>query len=127
MLREHPFCACSFTLGQIAQWERLPIMLEEVVRQGRRRHRNVLRSLNRQMIPLIEQFRREDRGGEFTEAIANLTGVLSSGEEIPLLTPDELIILQRVLSSMPASAEVNGHGTGETDLFKASDQPLVVN
>jgi hypothetical protein len=96
MLKTHPFCACSFSLQQIREWEKLPQKLQETINQGRKVYRHVLQLLGEALLPLVKQFAAGDATGEFSAAAAHLTEVLQSSDEIPLLNNEELIILQKV-------------------------------
>jgi Family of unknown function (DUF6079) len=99
MLKTHPFCACSFSLQQIREWEKLPQNLEETINQGRKVYRNVLQILAETLVPLLKQFAADNRIEEFSESVAHLIEVLQDAEEIPLLTNEELIILQKVFET----------------------------
>jgi hypothetical protein len=109
MLKTHPFCACSFTLHQIREWEKLPQSLSDTINQGRKVYRNVLQILGDALVPLIRKFADAHELEEFSESVAHLIEVLRADEEIPLLTNEELIILQKVFetnSFSPVSEDV---------------------
>ncbi len=100
MLKTHPFCACSFNLEQIREWEHLPRKLEETAKQGRAVYRKVLKMLGITLIPIVAQFSGEDADEEIKQAVENLTEFLQNGKEITILSNTELIILQKVLSNL---------------------------
>lgn len=99
MLKTHPFCACPFSLQQIRDWEKLPQNLHETINQGRKVYRNGLQMLGDTLIPLIKQFAVENEIEEFSGAVEHLIEVLRDDAEIPLLTNEELIILQKVFET----------------------------
>ncbi|MEZ5428098.1 MAG: DUF6079 family protein [Pyrinomonadaceae bacterium] len=104
MLQTHPFCACSFNLTQISEWDKLPEILEEKVTEGRSSYRRILNSESARLIPLIEKFGQRDREGDFADSVKHLVDVLRSGQEIPLLTTEELIILQKIFEPLSEPA-----------------------
>jgi hypothetical protein len=99
MLKTHPFCACSFSLEQIRDWEKLPEHLTETIRQGRENYRKVLQMLAETIVPQIKQFAAQNNVGEFVDDVTHLIEILQSGGKIPLLTNGELIILQKVFEA----------------------------
>lgn len=36
LLRDHPFCACSFRLSQVEEWENLPERMRNIIEEGRK-------------------------------------------------------------------------------------------
>lgn len=101
MLKTHPFCACSFNLAQIREWEKLPHRLLDAVNRGRESYRRTLSQLGSELLPVIEKISRNSR--EFSDAAENLSAILKNGREIPLLTNDELFVIQKALESIPQS------------------------
>jgi hypothetical protein len=103
MLKTHPFCACSFSLAKIREWEKLPAALEEVVYFGRKSFRENLKVSKRILIPLIESLSVKFRDNEFSMAALHLSELLKRDfAEIPLLSGNELIVLQKVFADLPA-------------------------
>ncbi len=103
MLKTHPFCACSFNLEQIREWERLPQSLTEIVRQGRKTYRKVLKMLSKTLTPAVRQLAVRGTDEEISGAVSNLVEVLEVNAEIPLLSNIELLILQKVFENMLAA------------------------
>ncbi len=100
MLKTHPFCACSFNLEQIREWELLPKKLTEAVKQGRTVYRKVLKMLGKTLIPIVRQFASGGADKEISEAAARLTEFLEAVGETRILSNSELIILQKVLANL---------------------------
>jgi hypothetical protein len=101
MLKTHPFCACSFNLAKIEEWEKLPATLRETINRGRASYLNALRTLAETLVPRIKIFSAENNEIEFTEASAHLVEILGNRKEVQFLSNNELIILQKVFESLP--------------------------
>lgn len=104
MLKVHPFCACSFRLSQMIEWEKLPNKLLEVVENGRRSYRQTLSIIRDMLTPLLENFSKNEQSSEFKESANRLIQSLENQNELKLLTNTELIILGKIIQSMPASS-----------------------
>ena len=100
MLKTHPFCACSFNLEQIREWEYLPQTLSEIIRQGRITYRKVLKILSKTLIPSVRQFAENRNSEEVSAAAAGISELLEANGEIRLLSNTELIIVQKVFENM---------------------------
>ena len=103
MLKTHPFCACSFNLAKINEWENLPQTLQEIINRGRKTSLQKLRTLTETLVPLIEQFAAKNSDEDFAEAAQHLIQILETGEDIEFLTNNELIILRKIFEHLPAS------------------------
>ncbi|MGC2234842.1 MAG: hypothetical protein WA584_01605 [Pyrinomonadaceae bacterium] len=99
ILKTQPFCACSFSLEQIRDWEKLPENLSETIGAGRKVYRNVLQILGETLVPLIRRLAAETNTEEVSAAASHLIDILQNGKEIPLLTNDELLVLQKVFET----------------------------
>lgn len=113
MLKTHPFCACSFNLAKIQEWEKLPITLRETIKHGRKSYLKTLRALAETLIPHIERFSARNKENEFAEASLHLIEILESRAEVKFLTNNELIILQKVFEALPSLSS----DFAETDNF----------
>lgn len=100
MLKEHPFCACSFSLEKIREWEQLPQNLLDTIAKGRQTYRKVLKMLNQTLIPMLQRFTQNTKNEEISGAVSRLMESLEAKGEIPLLSNSELIILQKVFENM---------------------------
>lgn len=127
MLKTHPFCACSFNLGKIREWEKLPQDLVETINRGRKNYRKILHFLSETVISFVKQFSGQVRDEEFSAAVSHLIEVLQSGNEIPLLTNTELIILQKVFESLPASPLLNLNFPVEDNYLNREEIRLKIN
>lgn len=103
MLKERPFCSCSFRLSQMREWENLPKALTETLSRGRASYRKTLRILGQTLVPLLEYFGEQTTEVEYAEAALKLAEVLNKDAEIPLLSTAELIILEKAVQALPAS------------------------
>ena len=101
MLKTHPFCACSFNLAKIDEWEKLPATLRRTINRGRVSYLKALRKMAETLVPRIENFSAENNEIEFAEAAARLVEILESRRDAQVLTNNELIILQKVFESLP--------------------------
>ena len=101
MLKTHPFCACSFNLTKIQEWEKLPTTLRETINRGRASYLKTLRILSETLVPHIERFSAESRDKEFAESALHLIEILENCAEVKFLTNSELIILQKVFEMLP--------------------------
>ncbi|MBA2621599.1 MAG: hypothetical protein H0U87_10405 [Acidobacteria bacterium] len=102
LLETHPFCACSFSLAEIEEIEKLPAAFEQIVDRGRKSCRRTLRALSQILIPLVEKLAAAENGffnQEATRLIEILRG--DAEREIEFLTNDELTILQTVFADLP--------------------------
>ena len=101
MLKTHPFCACSFNLAKIKEWEKLPTTLREIINRGRESYLKTLRILAETLVPHIENFSAANNETEFSEAALHLIEILENRVEVQFLTNNELIILQKVFEALP--------------------------
>jgi len=97
MLQTRPFCACSFSLSQIREYEKLPAELERAIERGREAQLKILRAHSDNLAPLIGRFAAESNDDELVEAAEAVTELLrGDGERRKPLTNNELIVLQRL-------------------------------
>lgn len=105
MLDTQPFCACSFSLAKIRDWEKLPAALEEIIERGRKSFRESLSVLGEELVPLVENFSARNKDTEFSQTALRLAEVLKNGfNEVSLLTGNELIVLQKIFADLPVSS-----------------------
>lgn len=107
MLKLHPFCACSFNLSQIPEWENLHLQLVKVVKNGRDSYRNTLRIMKQTLVSLLKDFIQNNKEIEFRTAAANLVAILEEQESFRLLKNSELIVLNKIIQNMPNSPLLN--------------------
>jgi hypothetical protein len=107
MLKKYPFCACSFRISQMKEWENLPRDLTETVERGRQSYRKTLLILRETLVPLLVYLSEHTKQAEYAQAAANLVQIFERGGEIPLLSNAELIILEKAVKAMPASPMLN--------------------
>lgn len=104
MLKVYPFCACSFRLSQIIEWEKLPAKLLETIEMGRRSYRQTLAIIRDMLTPLLENFAKNELSEEFKVAASTLLETLENQTQLKLLSNTELIILGKVIQLMPSSS-----------------------
>ncbi len=100
MLKLHPFCACSFSLFQISEWEILPAKLMMIVEKGREGYRHTLRLLKEAIIPSLEDFIENGKDKDFVKEAQNLVDILEGRSEFRLLNHQELIILNKIIQNL---------------------------
>ncbi len=104
------------------EWENLPAALEEIIRRGRKSYLKILRLLGQTLFPLIERFSKQHNEKEFTEAALHLTEILkSSGEQMPPLTNNELIVLKKAFELLPAAPLLNLNLAVSDDFVSGED------
>jgi len=127
MLKTQPFCACSFNLAQIWEWENLPSALEEIITRGRRSYRKILQMLNQTIVSSVEHFYADNDEEEFASAAEHLIEIFKDAGEIPLLTNHELVILQKVFESLPTSPLVSVTPPTEESFLSGEELRFQVN
>ena len=70
ILKTHPFCACSFNLTQIGEWEKLPANLRETIERGRASYRRTLSMVRDSLIPIFDRLAQSN--DEFSEPAQTL-------------------------------------------------------
>lgn len=103
MLKTHPFCACSFNLAQIPEWERLPQKMTATIDAALASYRNILLQLGENVLQLLGHFVKRDVDDEYTTAASSLMRIFAEGRSIPPLTNAELIILQKIFENIPTT------------------------
>lgn len=107
MLKLHPFCACSFNLSQISEWESLHLQLAKVIKKGRDSYRNTLRIMKQNLVSGLKEFIQNNKEIEFRTAAANLIAIMEEQESFRLLRNSELIVLSKVIQLMSNSPLLN--------------------
>ncbi len=97
-LKNHPFCACSFNLSKIEEWEDLPERLEEIVERGRLSYKKTFKLLSKDLKRRLEQFVKDDRDPEFVKSATDLIDLLAEDQEIDAFTTNQLSIIQKIFS-----------------------------
>lgn len=103
MLQTHPFCACSFKLAHIAEWERLPQTLLATIEKGSKSYRKILLTLKDTLIQLVSNFGSSPIDKEYSAAARQLIEIIKQDNGIPLLNNAQLVILQKAFSDLPTS------------------------
>ncbi|MEP6901093.1 MAG: DUF6079 family protein [Actinomycetota bacterium] len=103
MLETHPFCACSFNLEQIGEWEALPLTLQQTIHKGRTSYRKILMTLKGTLVQLISRFANHPTENEYSAAAKHLIQIFTEENSIPPLNNAELFILQKSFENLPTS------------------------
>ena len=127
MLKTQPFCACSFNLAQIWEWENLPSALEEIITRGRRSYRKILQMLSQTIITAVEHFAGQHNDEDFLNAAVRLIDIFKDNQEIPLLSNHELVILQTIFESLPTSPLVSVRPPTEESYLSGEELRFQVN
>ena len=121
MLKTHPFCACSFNLAQINEWEKLPQTLKETIEKGRQSYRKILLTLKDTLAQIISHLGTRPMDEEYKSAVQHLTEVFKKETEIPLLNNAELVILQKAFENLPTSILLQTSFPATTDFVSRHD------
>ena len=121
MLKTHPFCACSFNLAQVNEWENLPHTLNETIEKGRASYRKILLTLKDSLVQIISHFANRPMDEEYKLAVRRLTEIFKQGTEIPLLNNAELVILQKAFENMPTSILLKTSFPATNDFISRND------
>ena len=97
-LKNHPFCACSFNLSKMGEWEDLPDRLTLLVDRARASYRKTLDSIKPDVVGRLEQFVREESSKQFVDAAAALLEAFEKQVYPDLFSTDQLTILQKILN-----------------------------
>lgn len=118
MLKTHPFCACSFNLSQIGDWEEMPQRLTQTVEQGLASYRRSMMLLKQTLIPMLEKFADSVKDPQFSGVATNLGKALQDGKGPLKFSNIELAVFRQVFAmldtvplvdvSMPKSGEYMG-------------------
>lgn len=103
MLKTHPFCACSFTLAQADEWEKLPQTLTQMLASSRAAYRDVLREFSGILNPLIAEFAKKNATEGIGDSLAGLSKALSDNTEDSPFDTTQLMVLKDVCRSIPAN------------------------
>lgn len=104
LLRSKPFCACSFRLTEMRDWENLPKTLLSVVNEGRNSYRRTIHLLREPLVNILGERARKEKDEMLLKSINWLRDVLANGQQLPLLGNTEIRVLAEALNEMPASA-----------------------
>jgi hypothetical protein len=121
MLKTHPFCACSFNLAQIKEWEQLPQTLKATVEKGRASYRKILLTLKDTLVQIISHLGTRPMDEDYKLAVRNLSDIFKRGAEIPLLNNAELVILQKAFENLPTSILLNTSFPATGDFVSRND------
>jgi hypothetical protein len=130
MLKTHPFCACSFSLGRVTEWEQLPARLHATIDKGRRSFRGILSTLREPVIKMLESGLSATNDERHQKSAKDLIALFKSGGEIRMFTADELIVLRRAFEALPnavvlrASFPKVADVVGRADLRQITDDWL---
>lgn len=107
MLKTHPFCACSFNLSQIDDWETLPEQLSLKIDQGLLSYRKGLVMLRQTLMPMLDQYAKEIGEQELAESATNLAKLLNDGKGLAKFSNADLTVLEQLFASLKTTPMVD--------------------
>lgn len=124
-LKNHPFCACSFNLSKIGEWEDLPDRLAQLVDYARASYRKTLLLIKSDLVRRLEKFVKEETESEFVEAAVALLKSIDKDDPPHLFSTAQLNILQKILddgrlSQMAVAQLPDKTGIQSADSLRAS-------
>lgn len=124
-LKNHPFCACSFNLSKIDEWENLPERLVQVVDHARLSYRNTLQQIKPDLVGRLEEFSEKEAENDYVDAANSLLEIFENDEKPELFSTDQLTVIQKLLSderpTQMAVAQIPDHGGIQSaDALRAS-------
>ncbi len=99
LVKSHPFCACSFNLSRISEWEQLPDRLADLVAAARASYRKTLKLIKPDLISRLEQFLKDEPDQEFAKLAVELKGLFEKDKNVEMFSTGQLIILHKVLNT----------------------------
>lgn len=102
-LKSHPFCACSFNLAKIKDWENLPKHLISTIEQGRKSYRRTLFMLSDILVEKIETLANKTENRGYAEAATDLGEWFERNKVIPYFSINHINILNKILEDMTSS------------------------
>jgi hypothetical protein len=118
LLKAKPFCACSFRLTQMDEWEDLPQILQDTVNEGRNSYRRTIQMLKEPLVKILQDMAKKEKDADILKSINWLGEVVSKNQALPLLGNTEIRILAEALQELPASIILK---------IKTPDEPAAVN
>lgn len=103
LLRSKPFCACSFRLSEMREWEDLPQTLKNTINEGRNSYRRTIHLLREPLAKILREKSLKEKDANIVKSITWLCDVLSNNQQLPLLGNTEIRVLAEALNEMPAS------------------------
>ncbi len=105
-LRSHPFCACSYNLSQMQDWEDLPQTLISLTEKGRKSYRRTLTLMVEPLTRMLENYVRSETDQVFADSAADLLLKIKETDEIEDLSYEHLIILEKILKTIASSPTI---------------------
>ncbi|MEZ5305818.1 MAG: DUF6079 family protein [Pyrinomonadaceae bacterium] len=106
-LKLRPFCACSFNLSKMNEWEDLPGRLANVVAQALLSYRRTLDLLRPDLQKRLEELVKEDSNPEHVKAGCELLDKIKAGEQFGEFNHSQLTVLLSVLGQGKSTEYVN--------------------
>ncbi len=120
MLKEHPFCICSFSLENIAYWESLPDRLSQVIDRGIESYRRTISANRETILPLLDAFGKQSKDKDALDAAARLRQALQTQMESASFTVEELNVIGEVCrlvgTNAVSSEPTSGYGNGSNPM-----------
>lgn len=109
LLQSHPFCACSFSLAKIRDWEKLPVEFEEIIFNGRQKFRESLLMSAELLIARLKILSADHADRELHQTANHLMTLLSDGnfDDSAILNSSEILVLQKIFNNQPTATQNN--------------------
>jgi len=127
MLKSHPFCACSFNLAQMEDWENLPNSLTDTIEKGRKSFRRTLNMLAGTLVQLLEGYLKEETDREFVKSGADILEKFQNKSKIEKFSTNQLIILDKILTTLTFSPTVNIEYPANSGLMSSEELRQNIN
>jgi hypothetical protein len=127
LLKSKPFCACSFRLTQMDEWENLPQILQDTVNEGRNAYRRTVQMLAEPLAKILQDMAGKEKDPDLLKSIKWLGEVVSKNQALPLLGNTEIRLLAEALRALPASIVLKAAPPAEPGAINREELKIKLN